>query len=81
MPIETLLEKIKSRVLENDEFENRENNKDSFTFRHFRPIMKILLLEQKSEEFQFEDASTDTKLIIITLMEEVKPTVMEKYEF
>ena len=79
MPIETLLENFKLGVLENDEFEYRENNNDNFTVRHFRPIMKILLLEQKSKNFISN--TTDTKLLINTLIEEVKPTVMEKYEF
>ena len=35
----------------------------------------------KMEEFQLEDPSTDRTLSIETLMEEVEPIVMGKYEF
>ena len=47
-------------ALENYEFEYRQNNISRNSFRHFRPIIKILLILQK---FHFEDTSTITEAI------------------
>ena len=46
-----MLEEFKPRVLENYAFEYEQNNDNNGTFRHFRPIMKIMLLAQESEKF------------------------------
>ena len=56
------------------EFGYRQNNKN---YCNFRPIMINMLLVQN----QFEDPSTDRKLPINTLIEEVKQLVMENYDF
>ena len=42
------------RTLENYEFKYRQNNKNSNTFRHFRPFMNIRLKVQKSNLFSSE---------------------------
>ena len=73
------LEEFKPRALESCEFECRQNKNSNSIFQNFEPILTILACG-KVKEFEFEDLSTDRKLLIITLMEEVKPIVMKKYK-
>ena len=75
--IETLLEDFKPRALDLL-FEYRQIN-ETCKHRNFRPIMKILLLVQKSGNFN-SNTSLQLKLSIKTLIEEVKSIVIEEYE-
>ena len=55
------------------------NNKNN-NFRHFCCTMKGLLLVQKSRKLNSKTFFSRKKLSIITLIEEIKPIVLEEYE-
>ena len=55
---------------------------EKITITFFGLSLKILLpVQTKIKEFEFEDHSIDRKLSINTLMGEIKPIDMGKYEF
>ena len=59
------------------ELEYRQYDNKSCTFRQFRHQENSVGCA-KIKKFEFEDPSTDTKLSINTLMEKVRPIVLEK---
>ena len=68
------------RATEKYEFEKRQNNINSCSFRHFRPSMKSLSIVQNFQDFTSKNPSTDKNLSISTLLEKLNPTFSEKRE-
>ena len=81
LSIKTLVRGFKPRTLENIEFEGRQTHKNNCTFLALSAYYEEPVACEKIKIFNFEDHSAGRKLSIITLNEEVKTIVKEKYEF